>query len=587
VTVFGILFGAIGRGGDPNLIVRAIDYRGFTCGVDEAVKDLKYGAWPDLAEYRFKVCLDSCDQTKTDSRFLANYESTQFVFFCIPTDSSANFLDTDFQNTSDDASRVMGDLWTAWPIILASAFIGLLLAFVYTWLLRYIAGPLVWLSFIMVIAGGFMVGYGAIKVSREQNNTQVNDRVSAIRAFGIIIVVFTTLFVLFLFCIRNRIKIAIAVVGEASRALTDLWTIVLFPVIPFVFAVAYMVFFISVMLYIFSVGSFDKDDTPSALISKGFPNTYRHFSWNDGMKGSAAVNFFHLLWNVNVLVYFTFMVVAGAVADWYFTPYNANGEKPVGDQPTDLGRHPTYRSCLRVLRFHLGTVAFGALVIAVIQFIRACIRYVEEKTRVAQGGTMNPCQKCLFCFLNCFSWCVEACMDKVNKNALIWSSIWGDSFATSCCNSFGLIWRNILRAAAINLVGAYVVVVGKVMVALVTTGICALIFWGADKFFHELSSPVMPLVLIFVLSYLVSSLFMVAVETTIDTTFFCFLVDEEYNNGAILASRELSNVVENFSDQSKRQGLREQAIVDNRHIRIHGSDPPHSDVSYAPSSAHA
>lgn len=38
---------------------------------------------------------------------------------------------------------------------------------------------------------------------------------------------------------------------------------------------------------------------------------FTDFSWNEQLKKAFAAHFFHLLWNIDFLIYFTFLVVAG------------------------------------------------------------------------------------------------------------------------------------------------------------------------------------------------------------------------------------------------------------------------------------
>lgn len=37
-----------------------------------------------------------------------------------------------------------------------------------------------------------------------------------------------------------------------------------------------------------------------------------------------------------------------------------------------------FRDCLTVLRYHLGTAAFGSLLVAIIQMVRAVLTYVQK-----------------------------------------------------------------------------------------------------------------------------------------------------------------------------------------------------------------
>jgi hypothetical protein len=69
---------------------------------------------------------------------------------------------------------------------------------------------------------------------------------------------------------------------------------------------------------------------------------------------------------------------------------------------------------------------------------------------------------------------------------------------------------------------------GRVLVALATAGICGFIAEGI--YGESLNSVVMPVVVCFILAFMVASMFMVVVETTVDTIFICFLIDESLNS---------------------------------------------------------
>jgi solute carrier family 44 protein 1 (choline transporter-like protein) len=62
-------------------------------------------------------------------------------------------------------------------------------------------------------------------------------------------------------------------------------------------------------------------------------------------------------------------VIAGAVATWYFTRDKSTLHLTV------------FVSVWRVFRYHLGTVAFGAFIIALVQLIRLIMKYLEKKAR--------------------------------------------------------------------------------------------------------------------------------------------------------------------------------------------------------------
>lgn len=146
---------------------------------------------------------------------------------------------------------------------------------------------------------------------------------------------------------------------------------------------------------------------------------------------------------------------------------------------------------------------------------------------------------------------MQSFIDKVSKNAFVWTAIWGDSFSVASCRSFALIWRNLGRVAAINLVGSLLLSVGRFTVMIVTTGLCAMAFVTQSTYIDNLNSPVLPCLIIAFISYVVASLFMVVFETVIDTMFLCFLVDYEHNGAThMMAPKEMKALVERHADES-------------------------------------
>lgn len=65
---------------------------------------------------------------------------------------------------------------------------------------------------------------------------------------------------------------------------------------------------------------------PTALQPYTGP-TYLSRSFDTSMQRSMIYVFFHMFWNIQFLIYFTYLVIAGVIAQWYFTPYQADGSK--------------------------------------------------------------------------------------------------------------------------------------------------------------------------------------------------------------------------------------------------------------------
>jgi hypothetical protein len=281
-------------------------------------------------------------------------------------------------------------------------------------------------------------------------------------------------------------------------------------------------------------------------------------------------------------------VTAGAIAEWYFSDWkmDASGNRTqskMRGSGTALSNWPTFNSCKRACCKHLGSVAFGSLIIAIIQFIRYCIMYMEAQLKGEPKTCVNIQKSChcatfkskLLCCIKCCLRCVECCLDKISKAGYVWIAIWGDNFVVAACSATGFLLSNILRTAAITVIGQYLLLLGKLSIAFATTGLAALLIsgWKAD----EVNSFVMPCVVVFILSYMIASLFMIIFETTIDCVFICFLIDERQNKGKdtrMMAPKVLEDLVD------KHKGTMTKAAQQYKDFRKDGgvaSGPAGSD----------
>jgi hypothetical protein len=85
------------------------------------------------------------------------------------------------------------------------------------------------------------------------------------------------------------------------------------------------------------------------------------------MSATRWINFFAFLWFTQFLFGCQDFVIAGAVSKWFFTR-----------NKTKLG-WPIAISFAHLIRYHLGSVCFGSLLIAITQMVRAVFRLTEVK----------------------------------------------------------------------------------------------------------------------------------------------------------------------------------------------------------------
>lgn len=329
-------------------------------------------------------------------------------------------------------TRGMSDLANAWQVILMSAFFALFFSYFYMFLTKRFAGVIIWLCITLVAAGGFFLGWSFLKAAEEADSYTSARRVQAYQVAGYIFIALTSLFVLVILGLSSQIRVAVEVVKEGSRAINDMKLIIFTPILPLLMAGGYVVYWIYGALYIFSVSDLVSRTTPDECLHyqspplhprgldtdtrNGNPASYSSFEVNDRFRPLAAYWLFHLLWNVQFLVYFGYFIIAGAVCGWYFSLSDASGNKMMGAKHGG-SRFPILASLWRTVRFHLGTIAFASLIIAIVQFIRLTVKYIERKTR-SDPRQYKQTTHCFFSFSFLF---FLSLFRRCQRQAAVWS----------------------------------------------------------------------------------------------------------------------------------------------------------------------
>ena len=107
-----------------------------------------------------------------------------------------------------------------------------------------------------------------------------------------------------------------------------------------------------------------------------------------------------------------------------------------------LTKSPVLRAFGRTLRYHLGSLALGALILAVVQTIRAIITYIQVTMKRHKD---NRLARALLGCLNCCCACLESVIKLIDKNAYIEIAVYGYSFCEGARIAVQLLTRNALR----------------------------------------------------------------------------------------------------------------------------------------------
>ncbi|KAF3833994.1 hypothetical protein F7725_025198 [Dissostichus mawsoni] len=267
-------------------------------------------------------------------------------------------------------------------------------------------------------------------------------------AFLIIISVAEAIILLTIIFLRTRILIAIAIIKESSKYLATSGG-------PIYRVVALN----STMNDCKSInGSVDCD--PQNFNTSDYPGcpsaSCIFIKYNE--EGLFQRNLFNLqiynavafLWCVNFVIALGQCTLAGAFASYYWA-FN---------KPDDIPYFPLSASFIRSLRYHVGSLAFGALILTLVQIARMILEYIDHKTRQAQ----NPCARFVLCCMKCCLWCLEKFIKFLNRNAYIMIAIYGKNFCVSAKNAFMLLMRNVVRVVVLDKVTDLLLFFGKLLV---------------------------------------------------------------------------------------------------------------------------
>jgi hypothetical protein len=225
--------------------------------------------------------------------------------------------------------------------------------------------------------------------------------------------------------------------------------------------------------------------------------------------------------------------ISGAVSEWYFDKArSSNGS--------------VFASLQRTLRFHVGTAAFGSLIVSIVEVLRCVVSfYVNRTKRLNKDSAVF---KLLSCCANCCMGVLERLAHFASEMAYIQTAMHGTNFCSSAAASFSLVSRNSLNIIALTGVSGAIMLIGKLFIAFGTTLASLFIFnGGADIFTNSKQFQSIPCLVVFCLSYAIASFFLGVLESCIDTIFQCFCEDSERHNGKFTGSTRLHRLPQHLS----------------------------------------
>ncbi|XP_046905410.1 choline transporter-like protein 5-B isoform X2 [Hypomesus transpacificus] len=496
---------------------------------------------------------------------------------------------TSLLDAKEVGMKIFEDYASSWYWILIGLVITMVVSLAFILLLRFTAGVLLWLIIFGVIAA---VGYGIWhcywEFSTLRGKPDADVTVSDIGfqtdfrvylqlsqtwlVFMISLSVIEVVIVIILIFLRRRVRIAIALLKEGSKAIGYITSTLFYPIITFVLLAICIAYWAVTAVFLASSGdavykvmstqsncmysnlTCDPETFSQTNVTKVCPGSQCTFAFYGGESlyhryifVLQLCNLLVFLWLVNFTIALGQCTLAGAFASYYWAL----------KKPNDIPTCPLFSSFSRAIRYHTGSLAFGSLILAVVQMFRIVLEYLDHKLK----GAHNAFARFLLCCLKCCFWCLEHFIKFMNRNAYIMIAIYGKNFCTSAKDAFFLLMRNVVRVAVLDKVTDFLLFLGKLLIS-GSVGVLAFFFFThkipvIQEEVPSLNYYWVPLLTVIFGSYMIAHGFFNVYAMCVDTLFLCFLVDLEVNNGTaarpFYMSSNLRNILNKKNSRRKEK----------------------------------
>lgn len=474
--------------------------------------------------------------------------------------------------------RWFGDLQRAsWVILVCGIIIAVVISFAFLFFLKTCAGCMVWTTIFLTIIMSITITlflYGKAGILSPELAQSLADQAGVNTAFSSEAVpqqllksdqnsekfkyaawVFTAgtiVLICLVIAVRKQIKDAIKIIKKASAAVGSRPFIIFYPLVTVAMLLALLMWWVYVAAAMFSAGDITTVDAAGEMqanlaampesLRKNFNSSISNF--NSTMKEVkplaitrylAAYHFFGLLWTNQVIQGIGMMTIAGCVAAWYFeqgVEAAPAEEAEDGDSPATQ-RFPVFDTWKRTVRYHLGSIAFGGLLIAFFQFVRTVVHYIEEQMK--KQGQDSRMVKMMMCMLKSVLWCMQKCMEVITRNAFIFIAIKGQSFCPAALKVVATVAMNPALMATVNAIGEIMMILARAFVTCTCGFLAFLILDNASQFqkggADELTGTWMPVLFTLLFAYFTAAGFFYVFDIAMDTILIAFIVDKEENNG--------------------------------------------------------
>ncbi|KAG0474636.1 hypothetical protein HPP92_014322 [Vanilla planifolia] len=420
--------------------------------------------------------------------------------------------------------RYVADIGKAWPVLIVCGWIvPLFLSIIWLLLIRHFVAGMTWITVILfnsLVASVTMfcyakagwIGHDVVSVVIGESDPYISisgREINHLRVAAVLMTILMIFSILSSIAIVRRLLLGTTVLKVAAKVIGEVQALIVFPVFPCIILGIFYVLWISAAMHLFSSGQRPLYSSYSSchLISP---------VWN--------------FWATQFIIACSSTVVAGSVASYYWAR---------GDLSQDVAYLPVFASMRRLMRYNLGSVALGSLVLPFVEFIRIILESLRRKLKISNAVPVSRVEEVTLYSSKCVLGCVNWTLRSVNRSAYIMIAITGKGFCKASSIATGLIMNNILCIGKVNVIGDIILVLGKLCVSLFCAVFAFLISDGLQRAWKRPFNKFEGLKIV--------------VEMSIDTIIISFCQDADEHQGSAQFAPSL--LMETLDGQGEMQRL--------------------------------
>lgn len=522
----GFIFNYAQHHGNVHRLFHGLDFEGKLCGIDVPEKFLYWcrsgGGVLDLGH---PICVASCpasnltfSQCFSEAPAKARDAVRDYPTYslagrlCMPVDSwlEAQVSKSPFGPLAHDFLELT-QVVRAWQPLLISAGLALLLGYMYLFFLNCAVGQILWvcmtLLIIICMAGGGYLTTMSFHGGLDRRGGTGDGHWDFV--IGLSTMALGVVFLLIACCRKKSIDMAIGCIEAACECIFSLPSLLLEPLFTLTLKAITLGPMSAGFLWLLSCGK---------VVNH---KLYRTLEYSQEEQAFIVYYIFMMIWVNELWSGLSYFAISYVTQWWYFTPYTKNS--CVGRSKWGLPSYAIVRGFAVGLFLHLGTLAFGSVLIAFVRVIRLALAWLEK----AASDTGNCCGACIAKVLFCCMYCFERCLQFISSNAYMDVALHSSNFCTAAHRSTAIMSNEVSAMGA--LMGAcWMFQLGGLGAI---TGLGALLTGVLVRHVDAYSNPASelyvedPLFLTVVsaaICFLVALTFMIGFDTVSCTILYCF-----------------------------------------------------------------